>query len=262
MRTALHRPRTTSGPRQRGPLALALGGAVALLALVGVTQVHVPTTTAAVADYPVGDLRLLDWNLHYGVSADPSVRLDEMAATIAESGADVVTLQEVSRGWVLGGGADMATYLARTTGMRVVFAPAADRQFGNAILWDPLRGDLTDVVRHALPYRAGPQERSALSATVDAAGVPVRVTSVHVQHREENTPTASTSSTRSSPRSPSRTRTSWRATSTRSRAGTRSSCSRTRGSRAGRRSRATPRRSRLPRSPRRTASTGSSARPR
>lgn len=169
--------------------ALALGGAVALLALVGVTQVHVPTTTSAVADDPVGELRLLDWNLHYGVSADPSVRLDEMVATIEDSGADVVTLQEVSRGWVLGGGADMATYLARQTGMRVAFVPAADRQFGNALLWDPLRGDLDDVARHALPYGAGPQERSAISATLDAAGVPVRVTSVHLQHREENTPT-------------------------------------------------------------------------
>jgi len=160
-----------------------------VLALVGTSQAHVPTTTSAVADYPVGELRVLDWNLHYGVSADPSVRLDEMVTTIEESGADVVTLQEVSRGWVLGGGADMATYLARATGMRVVFVPAADRQFGNAILWDPLRGDLADVARHALPYGAGPQERSAVSATVDAAGVPVRVTSVHLQHREESTPT-------------------------------------------------------------------------
>jgi endonuclease/exonuclease/phosphatase family metal-dependent hydrolase len=179
---------TTPADASRVP-ALALGGAVAVLALVGVTQVHVPTTTSAVADYPVGELRLLDWNLHYGVSADPSVRLDEMVATIEASGADVVTLQEVSRGWVLGGGADMATYLARETGMRVVFVPAADRQFGNALLWDPLRGDLADVARHALPYGAGPQERSAISATLDAAGVPVRVTSVHLQHREENTPT-------------------------------------------------------------------------
>lgn len=179
---------TTPADASRVP-ALALGGAVALLALVGVTQVHVPTTTSAVADYPVGELRLLDWNLHYGVSADPSVRLDEMVATIEDSGADVVALQEVSRGWVLGGGADMATYLARQTGMRVAFVPAADRQFGNALLWDPLRGDLDDVARHALPYGAGPQERSAISATLDAAGVPVRVTSVHLQHREENTPT-------------------------------------------------------------------------
>ncbi|MFE6237277.1 endonuclease/exonuclease/phosphatase family protein [Cellulosimicrobium sp. NPDC057862] len=180
---------TTTGADRAVAPALAVGGAVAVLALVGVTQVHVPTTTSAVADYPVGDLRLLDWNLHYGVSADPSVRLDEMVATIEGSGADVVTLQEVSRGWVLGGGADMATYLARETGMRVVFVPAADRQFGNALLWDPLRGDLDDVARHALPYGAGPQERSAISATLDAAGVPVRVTSVHLQHREENTPT-------------------------------------------------------------------------
>lgn len=179
---------TTPADASRVP-ALALGGAVALLALVGVTQVHVPTTTSAVADYPVGELRLLDWNLHYGVSADPSVRLDEMVATIEDSGADVVALQEVSRGWVLGGGADMATYLARQTGMRVAFVPAADRQFGNGLLWDPLRGDLDDVARHALPYGAGPQERSAISATLDAAGVPVRVTSVHLQHREENTPT-------------------------------------------------------------------------
>ncbi|WP_255318658.1 endonuclease/exonuclease/phosphatase family protein [Cellulosimicrobium cellulans] len=179
---------TTPADASRVP-ALALGGAVALLALVGVTQVHVPTTTSAVADYPVGELRLLDWNLHYGVSADPSVRLDEMVATIEDSGADVVTLQEVSRGWVLGGGADMATYLARETGMRVAFVPAADRQFGNALLWDPLRGDLDDVARHALPYGAGPQERSTISATLDAAGVPVRVTSVHLQHREESTPT-------------------------------------------------------------------------
>ncbi|KON72653.1 hypothetical protein M768_14185 [Cellulosimicrobium cellulans F16] len=180
---------TTTAAEGTGVPALAVGGAVAVLALVGVTQVHVPTTTSAVADYPVGELRVLDWNLHYGVSADPSVRLDEMVATIEDSGADVVTLQEVSRGWVLGGGADMATYLARETGMRVAFVPAADRQFGNALLWDPLRGDLADVVRHALPYGAGPQERSAISATLDAGGVPVRVTSVHLQHRQENTPT-------------------------------------------------------------------------
>jgi len=200
---ALAVPAVVAGLRARGTLeaapatsrtpglgaAAVLAAVVAVLALVGTSQAHVPTTTSAVADYPVGELRVLDWNLHYGVSADPSVRLDEMVATIDESGADVVTLQEVSRGWVLGGGADMATYLARATGMRVVFVPAADRQFGNAILWDPLRGDLADVARHALPYGAGPQERSAVSATVDAAGVPVRVTSVHLQHREESTPT-------------------------------------------------------------------------
>ncbi|MBD5787067.1 endonuclease/exonuclease/phosphatase family protein [Cellulosimicrobium terreum] len=181
---------TATSPSLRVGTPLALGGAVAVLALVGMTQVHVPAGPQDVS-YAQAPLRLtvLDWNLHYGVSADPSVRLDEMVSTIAESGADVVTLQEVSRGWVLGGGSDMATYLARETGMRVVFVPAADRQFGNAILWDPAAGGLDDVVLHALPYGVGPQERSAISATSDAAGLGVRVTSVHLQHREDSTPT-------------------------------------------------------------------------
>lgn len=176
-----------SGGLRTGPL-VAVAGAVAVLALVGTTQVLAPAS-GATADREPGLLRVLDWNLHYGVSADPSVRLDEVAATIETSGADVVALQEVSRGWVLGGGTDMASYLARETGMRFVAAPAADRQFVNVLLWDPALGDLADVERHALPFGAGPQQRSAVSATVDAGGVPVRVTSVHLQHREESTPT-------------------------------------------------------------------------
>ena len=179
-------PRAAAEPPTAWVLAVAGGAAV--LALVGTTQV-LPPTSGVAAERTPGDLRVLDWNLHYGVSADPSVRLDEVVATIERSGADVVTLQEVSRGWVLGGGADMASYLARGTGMRFVAAPAADRQFVNLVLWDPALGDLSDVERHALPYGAGPQQRSAVSATVDADGVPVRVTSVHLQHREENTPT-------------------------------------------------------------------------
>ncbi|MCB7136476.1 endonuclease/exonuclease/phosphatase family protein [Cellulosimicrobium marinum] len=168
------------------PLVVAAG--VGVVALLGVTQVLPPSSGVAAERVP-GDLRVLDWNLHYGVSADPSVPLDDVVRTIESSRADVVTLQEVSRGWVLGGGVDMESYLARATGMRSVAAPAADRQFVNVILWDPALGDLTDVARHALPYGAGPQQRSAISGTVDADGVPVRVTSVHLQHREENTPT-------------------------------------------------------------------------
>ncbi|WP_435735409.1 endonuclease/exonuclease/phosphatase family protein [Cellulosimicrobium sp. PMB13] len=184
-----HRTARAGSTSSAGPVVpVAVAGAVAVLALVGTTQVLAPAT-GATADRPPGTLRVLDWNLHYGVSADPGVRLDEIVATIEASGADVVALQEVSRGWVLGGGTDMASYLARETGMRFVAAPAADRQFVDVLLWDPALGELADVERHALPFGAGPQQRSAISATVDAGGVPVRVTSVHLQHREESTPT-------------------------------------------------------------------------
>lgn len=158
-----------------------------LLAVAGITLV-VPTGSPGVVDRAAGTFRLLDWNLHYGVSSEPGVELAQMAAVIRESGAEVVTFQEVSRGWVMGGGADMATYLAQDLDMEFAFVPAADRQFGNAILWKPSLGDLVDIERTALPYGDGPQRRSAISGTL-TGDVPVRITSVHLQHREENTPT-------------------------------------------------------------------------
>lgn len=143
--------------------------------------------SAVAVDRDPGTFVVLDWNLHYGVAADTAVDLEQIARTIEAQGPDVVALQEVSRGWVLGGGTDMATWLGHRLGMHVEFAPAADRQFGNALL---SRTPLTDVEVIDLPYGAGPQARSALTALVDGpGGTPVRVTSVHLQHRDANTPT-------------------------------------------------------------------------
>ncbi|WP_197486977.1 endonuclease/exonuclease/phosphatase family protein, partial [Oerskovia enterophila] len=175
-------------------ISLPVTAAVAALAAAGAVLVSTSATPVAVADREQR-LTVLDWNLHYGVSATPSVDLDEVVAIVRDSGAQVVTLQEVSRGWVLGGGVDMASYLARETGLEVEFVGAADRQFGNAILWNPDVVAASDVARLALPLGAGPQNRSTVSATftpVDGdTSWPdgVRVTSVHLQHREANAPT-------------------------------------------------------------------------
>lgn len=178
-----------------------LSGVVAIV-LVGVVSFYarVPAIAPAIDKLP-GTVRVLNWNLHYGVTQDPGLGLGRMADAIRGSGAQVVALQEVSRGWVMGGGADMLTYLEHVTGFRAVAAPAADRQFVNALLVDPaLLGDDGEfgadekVVRTRLPYGDGPQWRSAVTATLHVAGpsgddVPVVVTSAHLQHREENTPT-------------------------------------------------------------------------
>ncbi|WP_343035407.1 endonuclease/exonuclease/phosphatase family protein [Cellulomonas septica] len=161
-----------------------------VLALVGVLAGHRgwSTTGATVpAEAADGPLTVVDWNLHYGVSPLTAVDLEGVARTIEAADPDVVTLQEVERGWIFGGGADMATWLAHRLDMTIRFAPAADHQFGNAVL---ARSGLTDVTVHPLPYGDGPQQRSALSATLTtASGTPVRVTSVHLQHRASNTPT-------------------------------------------------------------------------
>lgn len=174
-------------PARVNTVRLLLGPAV-LLALVGIVPNGTSTTGPYVPARAAGDtLTVVTWNLHYGVSPLTAVDLEGIARTISEQHADVVTLQEVERGWIFGGGADVATWLAHRLGMTVRFAPAADRQFGNAVL---SRSALADTAIHPLPYGAGPQERSALSTTVvTRSGTAVRVTSVHLQHREENTPT-------------------------------------------------------------------------
>ena len=134
-----------------------------------------------------GTLRVLNWNLHYGVALDTRVDLEQIARTIEAEDPDVVTLQEVARGWVLGGGVDMVTWLSDRLGMDVAFAPAADHQFGNVLL---SRTPLTDVQVIDLPHGAGPQQRSALTARVQTEnGDWLRVTTVHLQHRDENTDT-------------------------------------------------------------------------
>ena len=155
-----------------------------VLAAIGLVALSTPSVPARAA----GDtLTLVDWNLHYGVSPLTGVDLEAIASTIEAQHPDVVTLQEVERGWILGGGADMATWLSRRLGMTIHFAPAADRQFGNAVL---SRSGLTDVAIHQLPYGDGPQKRSALATTLTtASGQTIRVTSVHLQHRASNTPT-------------------------------------------------------------------------
>jgi endonuclease/exonuclease/phosphatase family metal-dependent hydrolase len=183
---------SSSGSSERMParvntVRMLLGPAV-VLALVGLVPYGTSTTGQDVPARAPGDtLTVVTWNVHYGVSPSSQVDLEGIASTIAAQGADVVALQEVSRGWILGGGVDAATWLARRLGMTIRFAPAADRQFGNAVL---SRSALADTAIHELPYGAGPQERSALSTTVVTSdGTAVRVTSVHLQHREENTPT-------------------------------------------------------------------------
>ena len=126
---------------------------------------------------------LVSWNLHYGVNPDGGLDLERIARSIEEQNPSIVTLQEVSRGWVLGGGTDMATWLAQRLNMRVAYAPAADRQFGNVVLTNLPTTNITTI---DLPYGDGPQERSAISVDIVLPDGPLRVTSVHLQSKGED----------------------------------------------------------------------------
>ncbi|MPZ28307.1 MAG: hypothetical protein GEV12_18315 [Micromonosporaceae bacterium] len=162
--------------------------ALAALALLVPLAMVVTGPAVPAADQAGASVRLMSWNLMYG--RDP-VRGDVDLAAVAEAveqvDPDVLVLQEVGRGWPIGGGVDMAEWLSRRLRMPYKWAPAANGQFGNALL---TRLPYSDVEIERLPFGQGPMERSYLATTLRlAGGRELRLVNTHLQHRKENTPT-------------------------------------------------------------------------
>lgn len=167
------------------PAAVPVAAGLALLvpAMVALTAPEVPPagqTGAAV--------RVLSWNVRYGQDyATGAPEVAEVADAIEAADPDVVLLQEVGRGWPIGGGVDLLEWLSRRLAMRYEWAPAANGQFGNALL---TRLPVSDVATARLPYGQGPMERSYVAATLRLdGGRALRVIGTHLQHRKENTAT-------------------------------------------------------------------------
>ena len=101
-----------------------------------------------VAESPAGlPVRVMTYNLHSAYNSQGRQDLEAIARVIEESGADVVALQEVSRGWLIDGSTDMAGWLSRRLGMPILFRGTTDPVWGNALLsrypvvnhgWGPL----------------------------------------------------------------------------------------------------------------------------
>lgn len=160
---------------------------IAVLTIIGAIVVMPKLPNATTADIELTP-KVLSWNVHYGVSLDGAITIDDMAAYILDSGADIVALQEISRGWIMGGGGDQLTYLANKLGMEYAFVGAADNQFGNALMWS-LRTPLEDITRTDLTYGDGPQHRSAIAGVLKSHGFEATIANAHLQHRDSNTPT-------------------------------------------------------------------------
>jgi endonuclease/exonuclease/phosphatase family metal-dependent hydrolase len=99
----------------------------------------------------------------------------------------VLVLQEVNRGWPIGGGTDMAGYLSRELRMDYAWSAAADGQFGNAIF---SRLPMSGVTAARLPWVQPPQQRSYVGVTLRLeSGRTLRLLGTHLQHHRENRPT-------------------------------------------------------------------------
>ncbi|MFC9974106.1 endonuclease/exonuclease/phosphatase family protein [Spirillospora sp. NPDC127200] len=130
----------------RAPLRALTAAAAALVLLAGTLlfTVAAPKGEAPAAAPADGHVRVVSYNIHDAV--DPNGRLDPegIARTIAAQRPHVVLLQEASRGALLSGTTDVGVWLSRRLGMKLLWGPAADGQFGNAILTSlPVRGSGT-----------------------------------------------------------------------------------------------------------------------
>lgn len=145
-------------------------------------------------------MRLLTWNIQWGLGCDGKVDLSRIVSTArAFCDADIFCFQEVSRGFTdYDHGEDQPATLARLLpGYTPIFRPAVEitsidgspQVFGNMIL---SRLPVLQVANHLLPWpatEARTMPRQALEAIVETEFGPASVTTCHlefhsVQHRE------------------------------------------------------------------------------
>jgi endonuclease/exonuclease/phosphatase family metal-dependent hydrolase len=153
------------------PLALA----VALVAVWPRPAAPLPDT---------GTLRVGTYNIHYGYDADWHFTLEEIAQTIAASGADIVALQEVDTGRLTSYGVDDALYLARQLSMQAVYLPTVEHLTGIALL---VRGPLGPGDGRLL---ASLQEQTGVvHATLEPGGLQLHAYGVWIGLSDEDTQT-------------------------------------------------------------------------
>lgn len=125
-------------------------------------------------------VRVMSYNLHSAFDVTGRLSLEGLAQTIEAEKADVIALQEVSRGWLIDGSVDMLTWLSQRLHMPFVWGPTADPLWGNAIL---SRYPIDDVQQYAMPNNDQIRPmRGYLVATVNAGDLPLTIIDTHLHH--------------------------------------------------------------------------------
>jgi endonuclease/exonuclease/phosphatase family metal-dependent hydrolase len=132
--------------------------------------------------YEEGPVRVMDYNIHQGFNIKGFLDLESIARVIENSGADVVCLQEVSRGWVINGSADTLLWLSDRLDMDYLFMPASDAVWGNAVL---SHYPLKLIKSGYLPQLGAPLRRSYIISEIELEGQEnINVMCVHIHHIE------------------------------------------------------------------------------
>ncbi|HEY4718454.1 MAG TPA: endonuclease/exonuclease/phosphatase family protein [Anaerolineales bacterium] len=127
-------------------------------------------------------VRVMDYNLHDAVNTSGAVDPEALAQIIEDSGADIVGLQEISRGWLIWGGMDMLTWLSQRLELPYIWDATADAQWGMAIL---SRFPIVSVERYDLPPEDIQLLRGFTLAQIDVDGTILTVINTHFSEKDD-----------------------------------------------------------------------------
>jgi endonuclease/exonuclease/phosphatase family metal-dependent hydrolase len=130
---------------------------------------------------PLQLIRVMQFNIHAGVSRYGGSGLAQIAAEIRAARPDVVSLNEVDDGTVRSGRTNQAAYLATATGMHAAYGPNLfgydGGRFGNAVL---SRFPIVSSHNTRLPHRPHAEPRGLLEVRLRIGHRTVRFYSVHL----------------------------------------------------------------------------------
>jgi len=124
------------------------------------------------------DVTVVSFNARGALGEDAMIDADAIADSIAASDPDIVLLQEGARGWPVFGQYDLLGRLSQRLRMPYRYEPAADIQFGNAIL---SRLPVSEVAAGPLPEVEGSQARSFIAVRVETTAGPLLVVDAHLE---------------------------------------------------------------------------------
>jgi endonuclease/exonuclease/phosphatase family metal-dependent hydrolase len=171
-------PRT--GAARAAPAHPGVSVAAAALVLLPLAR-GVPSAPVPEPD-PDGTV-VVSFNLHAGFDERGGWAFDRMMRELRATHPDVVALQEVSRGWVVNGGADLFELARESLGFRGVHGPTVSTDWGSAVF---ARAGIESARTVPLPPRDLALSRAFTIVELAAGSFPRRVVATHFHHRAED----------------------------------------------------------------------------
>jgi len=179
--TAGHRVDDDSAAGQRTILKPII--AIAVLLVIPVLM-FIPDKDMAptIKDRPY--VKIMDYNIHQGgFNIDGFQDLESIARIIESSDAEIISLQEVSRGWLINGSTDSLYWLSERLNMKYIFMPASDSIWGNAVL---SKYPMKLIKSGYLPSEGVALQRSYLLVAVEVReNKKLNILCTHLHHLED-----------------------------------------------------------------------------